>query len=86
MKKKQMVSLILTAAMGLSLCACGGSDSSDLDTGDVVAGSESVGGETEGTEVAANEYDAASSEIYQEQFGEFYDAYQVALEAENVSQ
>ncbi len=45
---------------------------------------ETTGGEEEGGAPAG--YDEASSEIYNEAFGEFYEIYQKALEEQNVSQ
>lgn len=81
MKKKQLLSLILVMSMGISMAACGTKSSED-DDNIVSTGTEQ---ETESS-ASVSEYDTKSKEIYDEQLGDFYNAYQEALGAENVSE
>ena len=85
MKKKQILSLVLVAAMGLSLVACGGEKKDD---------SANAGKEVEAVdvdnaefrEVDAAAYTEESSELYNSQLGEYYEYYKKAEECETVSE
>ena len=83
--KKKIVSLMLVAAMSVSLCACGGGKEAGEEA---PAGTEQAVGTEEG---AVNEgpdmeaYGAESAELYDKVLGEFKAEYDKALEAESVS-
>jgi ABC-type oligopeptide transport system substrate-binding subunit len=89
MKKKQIVSLVLTAAMGLSLCACGNSSSVSDSTQSGSAG-VAVDGSTSAadaqTEVDLAAYGEDSAELYSSELGEFESYYAEAFEAETVAE
>lgn len=84
--KKKIVSLMLVAAMSVSLCACGGGKEAGEEA---PAGTEQAVGTEEG---AVNEgpdmeaYGAESAELYDKVLGEFKAEYDKALEAESVSE
>ena len=79
MKKwKKLTCILLAATTAFSLCACGG-DKKD-DTTDASTEKE------ETKDLSAMSYDEQSSYIYDQVLGEFYDAYQVAQEAEDIDE
>ncbi len=86
--KKKLIAVLLCAAMVVSLTACGG------------ASSDNGGSDVNGTETAAGEettsdnymdyllslsYDDACWELYEDEMGDFYDAYQLSLEETDLS-
>lgn len=86
--KKKLVSAMLVLSMCSSLVACGNSGAND-DVVGTEAGTESASatdGSGESEISMPDGYDATSSSIYNEQLGDFYTAYQTALEAENIDE
>lgn len=86
--KKKLVSAMLVLSMCSSLVACGNSGAND-DVVGTEAGTESASatdGSGESEISMPDGYDATSSSIYNEQLGDFYTAYQTALEAEDVDE
>ena len=84
--KKKLVSAMLVLSMCSSLVACGNSGAND-DVVGTEAGTESASatdGSGESEISMPDGYDATSSSIYNEQLGDFYTAYQTALEAEDI--
>ena len=81
-KTKDLASLLLCLAMVISLTACGGNDSTNIEN---IVSSAPV------TESASDSEDAAftvsydNEEIYFSALSEFYDLYQQALEADTIS-
>ena len=102
MKKKQLVSLALVAAMSLSLCACGSNAATEGTESDAavdtnVSANDGTDADSEGVEVVdtanatfrevdVNTYQQESSDIYNAVLGEFYQYYQMAEEAPSVSE
>ena len=86
--KKKLVSAMLVLSMCSSLVACGNSGAND-DVVGTEAGTESASatdGSGESEISMPDGYDATSSSIYNEQLGDFYTAYQTALEAEDIDE
>ena len=86
--KKKLVSAMLVLSMCSSLVACGNSGAND-DVVGTEAGTESASatdGSGESEISMPDGYDATSSSIYNEQLGDFYTAYQTALEAEDLDE
>jgi ABC-type oligopeptide transport system substrate-binding subunit len=81
MKKKQIVSLVLAAAMGLSLCACGSASGDSTQSG---TSTNSAAAAQEEIDVAA--YVEESAALYSDILGEFAEYYDEAKEAESVSE
>lgn len=90
MKKKQIVSLVLAMAMGVSLCACG-NKSSDIEN-NVENNNNVSSGSTEAGEAASTEageeasYDATSKAVYDSALGEFKAAYDATENASSLSE
>lgn len=86
--KKKLVSAMLVLSMCSSLVACGNSGAND-DVVGTEAGTESASatdGSGESEISMPDGYDATSSSIYNEQLGDFYTAYQTALDTEDVDE
>lgn len=85
-RMKRLLALLLCLVMAGSLAACGNSDSgTETDTGGNntnVADTASDADESTGAFVVSD----TDEEIYFNNFSEFYDAYQAAMEAETVSE
>ena len=79
--KKKVVSAMLIVAMSASLVGCG-KGSADANTSSNAQTEEG----TESTGASDANYDATSSEIYDAQLGDFYEAYQKADDASSVSE
>ena len=79
--KKKVVSAMLIVAMSASLVGCGkgSADANTSSNAQTEEGTESAGASD------AN-YDATSSEVYDAQLGDFYEAYQKADDASSVSE
>ena len=71
MKKKQLLSLLLVAAMTVGLTACGGKEKPN-DT--------SKETDTNGSEALPTDYEGLSEVIYMDALGDFYELYQQAQE------
>jgi ABC-type oligopeptide transport system substrate-binding subunit len=85
--KKKIVSLVLAAAMGLSLCACGSSSAAgDGAQSDSAVPDGSVSAASAQTDVDLAAYNEASAEIYAAALGEFEEEYEAALAAESVAE
>ena len=89
--KKKLVSALLVAAMAVSACACGNSETpASTQTGSEVSSeaSSEVSEVVEMTQTpwADMEYEEASAYLYDANLGEFYDAYSKAFEAATVSE
>ena len=86
--KKKLVSAMLVLSMCSSLVACGNSGAND-DVVGTEAGTESASatdGSGESEISMPDGYDATSSSIYNEQLGDFYTAYQTALDTEDIDE
>lgn len=85
--KKKALSLLLVAAMALSLAACS-SSSSDSTADDTSADATETADTESDTESDDEElsYDETSALLYEEALGDFYTAYEAAEEADSVSE
>lgn len=81
-RAKRMIAILLTVATLLSLAACGSKPDQNAENSAAPTGSAPVGTENE----PAFSVSADDETIYMNNFGEFYDAYQLAMEAETVSE
>lgn len=88
--KKKAVSLLLVLAMTVSMTACNSTDTSDGTSDATVDGSTEETGTEADTDSATLEmpenYDETSTEIYNAQLGEFYEAYQAVDNASTTSE
>ena len=86
--KKKIVSLMLVAALSVSLCACGGGSDKGTETASGTEAQSANGTESGTTDAGPDmtKYGEESSALYEEILGEFYGEYQKALEAGSVSE
>lgn len=83
MKKNKVLSMLLVLSMTFGLAACGGNGDSNGAEGTEAA----TGSSSEESEITMpSGYDNTSTTIYNEQLGEFYEAYQKVEDASSVSE
>ena len=88
-RMRRIAALLLCLLMTFSLAACGnGRDNAADDESGTAPSGNNASNETPSADDAAGGFVVADTdeEIYMNNFGEFYDAYQAAMEAETVSE